>query len=247
MKIQILSDLHIEFGEFVVPRTDADLVVFAGDIGVGTKGLEWIIKQDLDVPLIYVLGNHEYYHHDLDLVREIKKQAEGKVHVLDRDTIVIDGVRFLGCTLWTDFLLFGETDKEPSVQYAKRNMADFKLIASKEERFTPSESITIHCAHRSWLEEELAQPFEGTTVVVTHHFPSPRSIHSRFATDMLTPAFGSDLEAMLVGDKVQLWIHGHTHEAFDYEVNGTRVLCNPRGYVGYERGENFRPDLVVEV
>jgi predicted phosphodiesterase len=247
VKIQVLSDLHIEFGKFVVPHTDADLVVFAGDIGVGTKGLEWIVEQAIEVPLIYVLGNHEYYHHDLDLVREIKKQAEGKVHVLDRDTLVIDGVRFLGCTLWTDFSLFGETEKWFSVQHAKRNMSDFEVITNNGRRFTPNESITIHCAHRNWLEEELALPFEGSTVVVTHHFPSPRSIHQRFAKDMLTPAFGSDLEAMLDGDKVQLWIHGHTHDAFDYEVNGTRVLCNPRGYVGYEKGEDFRPDLVVGV
>lgn len=247
MKIQVLNDLHLEFGEFTVPGTAADVLVFAGDIATGTDGLDWMLEQAFAVPVIYVLGNHEYYHHDLTLIDSLRERAEGRVHVLDREAVVIDGVRFLGCTLWTDFGIFGEAERWFSIQRAKRDMADFAIITKEGKRFSPMDSIEIHTDHRAWLEQELARSFAGKTVVVTHHFPSPRSIHPRFARDLLTPAFGSDLESMMDGDRVQLWLHGHTHDAFDYEVKGTRVLCNPRGYTGYEKGEDFRGDLVIEV
>ncbi len=247
MKIQILSDLHIEFGEFTVPKTDADVVVFAGDIHVGIEGLEWIQSQNINKPLIYVMGNHEYYHHDFDLIEEIKTQADQNTHILDGNSVEIAGVRFLGCTLWTDFFLFGEEEKPAVMDHTEKGMADFRLITLNKKRFTPEDSIQLHEVQRDWLKSQLALPFDGKTVIVTHHFPSPKSIHPKFANDMLTPAFGSDLEALMDADNTPLWIHGHTHEAFDYEVKGTRVICNPRGYQGYEKGEFFRPDLVVEI
>ncbi|NKB38727.1 MAG: metallophosphoesterase [Gammaproteobacteria bacterium] len=247
MKIQILSDLHIEFGDFKVPGTDADVVVFAGDINVGTDGLEWIQAQNINKPLIYVLGNHEYYRHDFTLIEEIRRLAGPDTHILDCDAIELAGVRFLGCTLWTDFSLFGEEEKPVSMQITETGMADFKLISLNDKRFTPEDSIQLHQQQRDWLQSQLASTFDGKTVVVTHHFPSPKSIHPKYAKDMLTPAFGSDLEAMMDRDKVRLWIHGHTHEAFDYEVKGTRVVCNPRGYQGYEKGEFFRSDLLIEI
>jgi predicted phosphodiesterase len=247
MKLHILNDLHIEFGDFELPHTDADIAVFAGDIGVGADGLEWIADQKIDRPVIYVLGNHEYYHHEIGLIDDIKASAPANIHVLGKDAIEIDGVRFLGCTLWTDFLIFGEMDKYFSMQYAKREMADFAIIENEGRRFTPEDSITLHEQERDWLKGMLSIPFQGKTVVVTHHFPSAKSIHPRFANDMLTPAFGSHLDDLMDGERVALWLHGHTHDVFDYEINGTRVICNPRGYVGYERGEFFQPDLLVEV
>ena len=247
MKIQILSDLHIEFGDFSFPETDADIVVFAGDIGVGIEGLEWIQAQNINKPLIYIMGNHEYYRHDFSLVEQIRKLARPDTHILDSNSVEIDGVRFLGCTLWTDFLLFGEDEKPVSMNYTEKGMADFRLISMKQRRFTPQDSIQLHEQERDWLQSQLATPFSGKTVVVTHHFPSPKSIHPKFQEDMLTPAFGSDLETMMGTDKAVLWIHGHTHEACDYEVKGTHVVCNPRGYHGHEKGEFFRPDLVVEI
>ena len=131
--------------------------------------------------------------------------------------------------------------------YAQNAMADFKLIYKDEQTFTPEDSVQLHEAHRDWLKQQLAQTHDGKTVVITHHFPSPQSIHAKYAEDSLTPAFGSDLEVLLGEAYAALWIHGHTHEAFDYEIKGTRVICNPRGYTGYEKGEFFRPDLVVEI
>lgn len=247
MKIQILSDLHIEFGEFEYEDTGSDVVIFAGDIGVGLEGLNWIKSLNIDKPVIYVLGNHEYYHHEIGLVKEIKSYAQENIHVLNEDVIEIGGVRFLGSTLWTDFLLFGETDKYFSVQHAKKGMADFEVIKLKGKRFSPEDSIQLHEKSRDWLKCMLSIPFEGKTVVVTHHLPSEKSVPPRFAKDLLTPAFASNLEELMDEGRVALWIHGHTHDAYDYEIYGTRIVCNPRGYFGYERTDNFHSDLVIEI
>ena len=247
MKIQVLSDLHIEFGDFVVPETNADVVVFAGDIGVGLDGLRWIENQKIDKPVIYVLGNHEFYNHDINLVNKIKESAPENIHVLNDDAVEIGDVRFLGCTLWTDFLLFGLTEQYFSVHNAKKNMADFEIIKNNGSRFSPDDSIKLHEQSRDWLENMLSIPFYGETVVVTHHLPSFKSVHPRFQKSLLSPAFASHLDELISKERVDLWVHGHTHDPYDYEINGTRVLCNPRGYVGYERTDNFKPDWVIAV
>ena len=247
MKLQILNDLHIEFGNFELEDTNADVVVFAGDIGVGIDGLKWIENQKIVKPVIYVLGNHEYYHHDMGIVDEIKARAPENIHVLNDDVIEIDGVRFLGSTLWTDFLLFGETDKYFAVQHARKGMVDFEIIKLNGKRFSPEDSIRLHEQSLDWLKCMLSIPFQGKTVIVTHHFLSSKSIHPRFAKDMLTPAFGSNLDDLMDGDRIALWVHGHTHDVFDYEIYGTRIVCNPRGYYGYERTDNFHPGLVIEI
>jgi len=100
---------------------------------------------------------------------------------------------------------------------------------------------------RDWLAAALDEPFAGETVVVTHHAPSSRSVHPRFARDLLSPAFASRLEPLMGGNRAALWVHGHTHDAFDYEIDGTRIICNPRGYLPHDPSPGFRPDLVVEI
>ncbi len=247
MKIHILNDLHIEFGEFKIPETDADVIVLAGDIGVGTQGLAWIESQNLCKPVIYVPGNHEFYHHDISMIDELKAKSPENVHVLNDDAVTISGVRFLGSILWTDFLLFGEADKYFSVQCARKGMSDFEIIKNNGKRFTPEDSIELHEKSRGWLSCMLSEPFDGKTVVVTHHAPSSKSVPPRFVKDLLTPAFASNLEGLMDGNRAALWVHGHTHDGFDYEVFGTRVICNPRGYVSYEENLKFNPGLVVEV
>lgn len=247
MKLHILSDLHIEFGAFDPPDTGADIIVLAGDIGVGLEGLRWAEAHFSDTPVIYVPGNHELYHHDITLIDELKARAKGPIRVLDNDEIEIDGVRFLGCVLWTDFSLFGEADKWFSMQQAHQGMNDFAIIQNDGRRFTPEDAVQLHAASRNWLAKKLAEPFSGKTVVVTHHCPSSRSVPLRFARDLLTPAFASNLEGLMDGEQVALWIHGHIHDPFDYEVNGTQVVCNPRGYMSHALAVGFRPDWVVEI
>ena len=247
MKLHVLSDLHTEFADFDLPETAADVVVLAGDIGVGTGGLDWIRKQRLGKPLIYVPGNHEFYGHDIALIEQLLSGAPPDVHVLDNLSIVIGDVRFLGSVLWTDFQLFGEIDKWFSIQRAKQCMNDFAIVSLEGRRFTPADSIALHESGRSWLRDKLAEPFDGSTVVVTHHAPSARSVPRRFTTDPLTPAFASDLEDLLDGTRVAIWIHGHMHDPAAYEINGSRVICNPRGYPGEVGTGRFEPSLCVDV
>ena len=247
MKIHVLSDLHIEYADFSIPKTDADVIVLAGDIGVGLGGLEWLQGQNIQKPVIYVPGNHEYYHHDLSVIENLRESAAANVHILDNNLIEIAGVRFLGSTLWTDFDYFGEADRFFALQNARKNMADFEVIMNKGRAFCPEDSIALHQQARGWLKCMLAETFTGKTVVVTHHAPSSGSVHPRYARNLLTPAFVSSLEHMMEGSRTAVWVHGHMHDAFDYEVYGTRVICNPRGYAPYEDPVGFKPDLVVDI
>ncbi|MEN8802027.1 MAG: metallophosphoesterase [Thiogranum sp.] len=247
MKLYILNDLHIEFEGFEPPDTDADVVVLAGDIGVGGGGLRWAEDRFPDSPVIYVPGNHEFYHHDITLIDALRERAPDHIHVLNDDQVIVDGVRFLGSILWTDFALFGEADKFFAMQQARQWMTDFSIIRINGRRFTPDDAIRLHTASRDWLAGMLAEPFEGRTVVVTHHAPSSRSVHPRYAGDLLTPAFASNLEGLMDGDRAALWVHGHMHESYDYEIHGVRVVCNPRGYAPKALNPEFRSSLIVEL
>lgn len=247
MKLRILSDLHIEFADFAPPGVDCDVVILAGDIGVGMGGLRWAESRFPDRPVVYVLGNHEFYFHDTALVGVMKARGPTNIHVLNNDQVVIDGVRFLGSTLWTDFALFGEAERRFAMETAQLDMPDFSVIQNDGQTFTPEDAMEMHRSSREWLETMLTTPFDGSTVVVTHHGPSFRSVHPRYADNPLTPAFASHLDHLIAGDRMSLWVHGHMHDPFDYELNGTRVVCNPRGYAPYDLTSAFRPDLVVEI
>ncbi len=247
VKLHILSDLHIEFEAFEPPATDADVVILAGDIGVGAGGLHWAATRFRNRPVIYVPGNHEFYHRDIALVEELKTAAPAHIHVLNDDQAIIDGVRFLGSILWTDFTLFGAADRFVAMQTARQQMTDFSVIRNRGRLFTPDDAVRRHRSSRAWLTAMLAETFDGTTVVVTHHAPSPRSVPPRYAHDLLTPAFASNLERLMNGERTALWVHGHMHDPFDYAICGTRVVCNPRGYAPRALTPGFRPDLVVEL
>ena len=247
MKLHILNDLHIEVVDFEPPATDADVVILAGDVGVGMEGLRWAETRFPDKSVIYVPGNHEFYHYDITLIEELKGQSPEHIHVLNDDQVVIDGVRFLGSILWTDFALFGEADKFFAMQAARQGMTDFSTIQNNGRRFTPEDAIRLHMASRDWLVATLAEPFNGKTVVVTHHAPSSQSVHPRYVSDLLTTAFASNLEMLIDGDRPALWVHGHMHDSYDYEIYGAQVICNPRGYAPDALNPDFRPDLVMKV
>lgn len=253
VRIGILSDVHLSRGALEVPRAGADVTVVAGDVARPAEAMAWLRR--FPMPVVYVAGNHEFYGGNLPAVtRELKSLAAGShVHVLDCETLELLGVRFLGATLWTDFMLDGDgAPRAEAMQQAAAFLRDFSRIDSSEHPgtpFTPIESTHVFARHRDWLARELARPFAGPTVVVTHHAPSRRSIHPRFAGSPLNNAFVSDLEALMDGARAPLWIHGHTHDGFDYTVNGTRVVCNPRGYSkdGVNENPAFDPGFVVDV
>ena len=248
MKLQIASDLHLEYApDWELPAGDADVLVLAGDVGIQTHGLAAFRDRARQQPVLYVPGNHEYYCGQLGRTAAALRARvrQWGLFLLDGDAVVLGGVRFLGATLWTDFALFGPAYRPEALRQAHAAMPDYHVISEDAGWLAPERTWAWHRAAVAWLREQLAAPFAGPTVVITHHAPHPGSLHPRFARHPLSPAFVSDLEDLLGG--ARLWIHGHTHDAFDYVVAGTRVLCNPRGYDPFELNPAFNPTLVVEV
>ena len=249
MRIHVLSDLHLSQGTLELPPVDADVVVLAGDIARPRESIAW--ARALGRPVVYVAGNHEFYGSSfgatLDALRGLA--AGSDVHVLDDQALVVDGVRFLGTTLWTDFALYGRGDLRAAAYVeAVRTLRDFSRIVHDDGTpFTPDACAGRFARHAAWLEARLGEAHDGPTVVVTHHAPSRRSIHPRFVGSWLNPCFVSDAEHL--AGRAALWIHGHTHDSFDYDLRGTRVLCNPRGYAkgGVAENPSFDPALCVEV
>jgi len=247
MRLHILSDLHLEFAPYAWADTGADVVIFAGDVHTGANGLKWILQTIHDRPVIYVLGNHEFYGQALPkLTNELKELAAGtNVHVLENDSVRIANVMFAGATLWTDFRLDG--DVVLSATTAQIGMSDFKRIRTSPRfsRIRPADMRSLHNESRTWLEAQFTAHAGEKLVVVTHHAPSPKSVPERFRGDPLNPAFASNLDDLIGPCGACLWIHGHIHTAVDYKVGTTRVLANPRGYPGEQTG--FVPDFVVEI
>lgn len=249
MKIQILSDIHIEFGPFEIQKTEADVVICAGDIGVGQVGLSWLKDTFEKIPILYILGNHEYYgkaypklHRQLSAV-----SAGSNIHVLENDDLEIDGVRFLGCTLWTDFDLQG--NRSAGEFSAMQVMNDFKRIrrSPSYSKLRAVDTVAIHKDSLKWMEQTLENKNNpGKMIVITHHAPSSRSIPNMYRNNTLSAAFASNLEHVIEQSQATIWVHGHVHNSCDYKIGSTRVICNPRGYP-HELNPNFVPNLVIEI
>lgn len=265
MKLQVLSDLHNEFlrsgrmtashswrGE--IPATEADIIVLAGDIDVGVNGVHWMMEESIRLtkPVIYVLGNHEFYRHEyFSLKQAIRDKAEGtNVSLLDCGCFESDHVRILGVTLWTDYSANKEVPRDLAMFYAGRSMTDHKIIqfdwAGNNGNFKPADALSLHEAEKQWLEGELQKPFQGKTVVVSHHAPHPVCVHPTFPNSPIGPAFYSNLEELIVNHNIDLWIYGHTHSNLDTVINGTRIVSNQAGYPG-ENVKNFDPRRIIEI
>lgn len=254
MKLQIFSDLHADVHQpkRIEIAPDIDAVIVAGDVCEGAErsfqSLRLIVP--LQVGVFFVLGNHELYGR---VWREEIAHARAVaplygIYLLENNTVVLNGVRFIGATLWTDYSLFGNGYVALAMHAARNGLLDHRRITWTKhpwQRFRPQEALGLHRASRNFIETELVTPFAGATVVVTHHGPHPHSVHPRYCNDLLSAAFVSDLTATIEAGRPDLWVHGHVHDTFDYRVGATRILCNPHGY----GNENlaFNPALVVEV
>ena len=231
-----------------MPAVDADVRVLAGDIHTKERGVLFALQCASEIPTIYVAGNHEFYGTAIPkLYDKLKSLAAGThVTVLENDELIVGGVRFLGCTLWTDFGFHGADSRQHAMLEAGSTMNDYKKIRMNPSyrKLTPGATYGIHRSSLTWLEDRLAEPFNGKTVVITHHAPAAPSAVDK--TDLISSAYCSSLEDFMVANPIDLWIHGHTHKCVDYRVGGTRVVSNARGYPG-ECTNSFDPELVVTI
>lgn len=253
MKIQVLSDLHNEFyRDGVVPQisdTDSEIIVLAGDIDIGVKGVTWAVEESarLEKPIIYISGNHEYYNTEFHTnLEEMRRAATNNVHFLENNSALINGVRFLGCTMWTDFAATGEP--ELAMLVASSTFTDYHCIRLKNRMWDgiirPEDTLQFHQKSVEWLSAELEKEYDGITVVVTHFAPSPLCQHPGYPLDARSAFFLSNLESLV--EKTDLWLFGHSHHCFDNVICGTPVVANQRGYPS-ESVANYNPAYVVEV
>lgn len=243
MKIQIVSDLHLEFGDYNLPSCERDLLILAGDVNVGEKSVSFLKEQLEYSPVVYILGNHEFYGHDIETITTFYTElCLPGLHFLDNSVFEMGDIRFLGCTLWTDVNHQNKID----ILNIKGGLNDFRLIQNGESIFTVQDSIDHHLKSVNWLNHELKVPYSGKTVIITHHLPSVRSIDPKFSFSSLNSAFASDLEDMISENTPDLWIHGHTHDSVNYQIGLTKIVCNPRGYC-HEINLNFDPHLIFEL
>ena len=254
MKLQVLSDLHLEHGGQVPEHhRDADVIVLAGDLAPYTDGLvEHIAEHWSPAPnILYVLGNHEFYGTEIEETRTrmANECAAAGIHLLDPGMVRIEGVRFIGATLWTDLVLEGKADEIGAHMRVSREVSDFSGAIQHHGRdFTTGESVERHRTHRAFIERELedAEHAGDRAVVITHHAPSPRSIRPWFEGDPFNCAFASDLDWVIDRYQPELWIHGHMHDPVDEHLGRTRLLANPAGY-RYEAKRGFDPGLCVDL
>jgi hypothetical protein len=255
VRVQIFSDLHTDVSPpppiEIVDGVDA--VVVAGDTCQGAQNAFVTLRRIVPeaIPIAMVMGNHEYYRRCLpeELAQARELAPSFNVSLIENDSVVLgDRVRVAGCSLWTDYRLFGANNAAAAMRTAQYGLNDHRLITWRKQpwqRFRPEEALLLHASSKAYLAATLATPFAGPTVVITHHAPQWLSVHPRYRTDLLTAAFVSDLSALIMDFQPSLWVHGHVHSSFDYFVGETRVLCNPHGY--WDENPAFDPALVVEI
>jgi Icc-related predicted phosphoesterase len=270
LRVHVFSDLHLEFGAIdfaqqVRAGELAELVLLAGDIDVKRRAPDWAAAT-FGQRVAIIGGNHEAYGDSLfatiSAARTAAERASRRrphdIRFLEREAWTMqaaDGtpVRLIAATLWTDFDLFGAEARSSVMARAQLQMNDFHRIRILDEHqretrhLEPMDVFRLHSMSRQFLETELNRPFEGVTIVMTHHAPSMKSVPEHFRHDPLTAAYASNLDTVIERFQPALWVHGHLHDSCDYRIGKTRVLCNPRGYAPDELNPRFDPKVVVEI
>lgn len=247
---------HPSRGPLLLGLKDIDLVVLAGDIHTGLRGIVYAeqLSGYFSAPVVYVAGNHEYYHQHIDLLEPALRSAAahsgGAVQFLDNDVASFSfagqRVHVLGCTMWTDFSLHG--DAGGAMEFAAVHMNDYRAIRRVSSFFRPQHAATRHARSRRWLHRTLArlrqEEPEAKIVTVTHHAPHEAVLGRR--TGPIAPSYASHLLPEFSAARPDLWIHGHTHYRHDSLLHGIRVVSAPRGYVSHEgpAALAFQPGVV---
>lgn len=258
IKIRVLSDLHMEHHRFTYVPMDEDVVVLPGDIDNGFLGITWALDNIPEqTPVIYVPGNHEYDHAEhRDVEARMREHASGtNVHLLLNDRVVIKNTLFVGGTMWSDLNLFGVGEQWFVEMAVRRGVSDYHIqrifdsTTGRERLWSTVDSRKEFAEFDRFLQRELktkrydAKNEYDARVVVSHFVPHRRSVAQRFKADLITPYFASDMSHIM--PYCDLWIHGHTHDSFDYMLGDTRVVCNPRGYP--QQPSEFDPFFTVDI
>lgn len=229
MKIKLLSDLHTEFYPYKIEYSGEDILVLAGDIALKMQKVVEIVMEyfsiaPLGTKVIYITGNHEYYHHTVAEVERFWQNFEYEnFYYLQNSYIDIEGIRFFGSTLWTDL---NKGDPE-SIETCSNMINDYKLI----NKFTPKYSMLLHNNAVTKLRQVL-DTSELPIVVITHHLPTFKSIDPMYKMSSCNHGFAcTDMDDIMKSDKIILWCHGHTHQCLNYMDGSIQILCNPRGYI----------------
>ena len=282
MRVNVISDLHIDFADLTLPG--GDVLILSGDIFEAKSFKKEIYNSEMVLleheredqrpdryyrfileecsakyrKVIMVMGNHEHYRFQFHKTYDhIKSQLPDNVHLLEKESLVLDGVLFLGATLWTDM----NRQDSLTLYHMHGAMNDYRQITMLNEstgdyhRLQPERTVQEHLRTMEYFTTALAEnrAREGgalPVVVVTHHSPSKLSTHPKYKHEtMMNGAYSSDLsEFILDHPEIKVWTHGHTHEPFDYQVGSTRIICNPRGYKYYEqRAEEFDPTIGFDI
>lgn len=257
MRVQIFSDLHLEYRGNPLPPVspDADVVVLAGDLApVRTNRIGEVMRAWNFPDLLYVPGNHEWYGSEIDSARlKLKGECwDHGVELLDPRVVDRDEVRFVGATLWTDFRLDPTPGAEARAHHEVGDfMPDFngaiRHFDAEKGLLTTGESARRHAAHRAFIERELARAeAEGveTVVVITHHAPSPVCVRPWYRDSKVNAGFASNLDEVIERYRPRLWIHGHMHDRVDERIGQTRIIANPHGF-SLTEGADFDPNLIV--
>ncbi len=288
VKIQLLSDLHLEVHPHFVPTPapGADLLVLAGDVGSYQGGS---LLKDADfglarfspqhgwpTPVLYVPGNHEYDGLDFDATHERLRQTCERLGItwLEREVITLaqltgasePAVRFVGTTLWTDFDALGPTGVLSATSSASSTSANAlaQQLKARDKAFRAAnyylkKALTMRHGElmlaaqmrdqallcQTWLRDALNEPFDGTTVAITHFAPSLKSADPRYGMTPGTAGFCNALDELL--PMAQLWLHGHLHAPSDYTAGGCRVVANPLGYARKNEQAGFNAGFVVDL
>ena len=250
MKVHLFSDLHREFGDARPGRPECDLVIAAGDIAAKTQGVKWLAEFFDGRLVLTIAGNHEFYGGNWpSMLTKMKQAAEGsEVRVLENESVEMNGWRFFGATLWADFAINGRPQQAEAI--AGDSMNDFKRIHNSDRgycKLLPQHVRSEHLFTRCQLRDFLADGDPRRSVIITHHAPSPQSLRDDWASELLSAAYGSNLEPLIEEFQPLLWVHGHVHHSRDYHIGKTRIICNPHGYIGVEPNPDFDPEMVIDL
>ena len=273
MKIHLISDIHIEMDPKLILSAPhgTDLIVLAGDIANGTDAIEWIQRcYGTEIDIIYIAGNHEFYFNDMSVTNDITELTSGtNIHFLDNQIKIINDVRFIGTTLWTSFDNWGD---EKGINRLHGVMNDYNYVKATDfyadpvlvERairirkeslgslgaqkglLVPVITYIKHLDAVKFLNKELAKPYDGKTVVVTHHAPSYSSVNP--SKEEYKHAYASSLEHLIAkhSGSIDAWFHGHLHVPVNYMISGVPIISNPRNYPMFAWNPDVK-DFIFEV